>query len=162
MASHSIILLPKRCMLSSHCSKSIGDACHHHTAASALVSMSSSHCSESTGDVCHQLIITLQQVHRWPCWKINSFLSEISVCWSCTEKIIKIERAFSVILQTLPATRRSYQQTLQLPTVAVANLWFNKQLTTANARWRLPSPALVDCIVGCMLTILEFSCHREE
>ena len=35
-----------------------------------------------------------------PRWKINSFLSEISVCWSCTEKItLKIERAFSVILR---------------------------------------------------------------
>ena len=41
-----------------------------------------------------------------------SFLSEISVCWSCTEKIrIKIERAFSVILRASPATRRrSVQQ----------------------------------------------------
>ena len=84
-----------------------------------------------------------------PCWKINSFLSEISVCCSCTEKItIKIERAFSVILQALPATCRSFQQTPQLPTVAVANLRFNKQLVTANARWCLPSPALVDCIVN--------------
>ena len=39
-----------------------------------------------------------------PCWKINSFLSEISVCRSCTEKIIKIERAVSVILRASPAT----------------------------------------------------------
>ena len=44
-------------------------------------------------------------------WKINSFLSEILVCWSCTEKItIKIEKAFSVILRALPATRHSFQQ----------------------------------------------------
>ena len=83
-----------------------------------------------------------------PCWKINSFLSEISVCWSCTKKItIEIEIAFFVILWALPATRRSFQQSSQLPTVAVANLRFNKQLATANARWRLPSPALVDCVI---------------
>ena len=30
----------------------------------------------------------LSTVSIWkPCWKINSFLSEILVCWSCTEKI---------------------------------------------------------------------------
>ena len=44
-----------------------------------------------------------------PCWKINIFLSEISVCWSCTEKIIKIERAFSIILRASQATRHSFQ-----------------------------------------------------
>ena len=44
------------------------------------------------------------------CWKINSFLFEITVCWSCTEKItIQIERAFSVILRASVATRRSFQ-----------------------------------------------------
>ena len=47
-------------------------------------------------------------------WKINSFLSEISVCWSCTEKItIKIERAFSVILRASPAICHSFQQSPQ-------------------------------------------------
>ena len=79
-----------------------------------------------------------------PRWKINSFLSEISVCWSCTEKIrIKIERAFSVILWASPATRRSFQPSLQRPTVAAENLRFNTQLATANARWRLPSHTIV-------------------
>ena len=49
-----------------------------------------------------------------PRWKINSFLSEISVCWSCTEKItIKIERAFSVISVTASSCRRSFQQSPQ-------------------------------------------------
>ena len=44
----------------------------------------------------------LGEWHYGPCWKIHSFLSEVSVCWSCTEKItIKIERAFSVILRGL-------------------------------------------------------------
>ena len=75
-----------------------------------------------------------------PRWKINSFLSEISVCWSCTEKItIKIERAFSVILLASPATRSSFQLSPQLPTVTAANLGFNAQLATANARWRFAS-----------------------
>ena len=54
----------------------------------------------------------------------------------------------TVILRVSLATRRSFQHSRQLPTVAVANLWFNKQLATANARWHLPSPALVDCIVN--------------
>ena len=54
----------------------------------------------------------------WPRWKINSFLSEISVCWSCMEKImIKIGRAFSVILRASPAIRRSSQPSPQHPTV---------------------------------------------
>ena len=77
----------------------------------------------------------------WPRrWKINSFLSEISVCWSCTEKItIKIERAFSTILLASPATHRSFQLSPQLPTVTAANLGFNAQLATANARLRLAS-----------------------
>ena len=62
-------------------------------------------------------------------WKINCFLFEILVCWSCTKKItIKIERAFSIILLALSATRCSFQQWPQLPTVTVANLRFNKQL----------------------------------
>ena len=75
-----------------------------------------------------------------PRWKINSFLSEILVCWSCMEKItIKIERAFSVILLASPATRRSFQLSPQLPTVTAANLGFNAQLATANAWWRLAS-----------------------
>ena len=47
-----------------------------------------------------------------------SFLSEVSVCWSCAEKIIKIEGAFSVIL---PATHHSFQQLLQLLTVTAAS-----------------------------------------
>ena len=48
------------------------------------------------------------------CQKINSFLFEISVCWSCTEKrTIKIERAFSVILRASPATRHNFQLSLQ-------------------------------------------------
>ena len=81
-----------------------------------------------------------------PRWKINSFLSEISVCWSCTEKItIKTERAFSVILLASPATRRSFQLSPQLPTVKAANLGFNAQLATANARWRLAS-LLIRCL----------------
>ena len=87
-----------------------------------------------------------QQINLWPTshfrpkWKINSFLSEISVCWSCTEKItIKIERAFSAILLASPATRRSFQLSTRLPTVTAANLGFNAQLATANARWRLAS-----------------------
>ena len=53
-----------------------------------------------------------------PRWKINSFLSEISVCWSCTEKItLKIERAFSVILRASPAICGSFQPSPQRPTV---------------------------------------------
>ena len=52
-----------------------------------------------------------------PWWKINSFLSEIMVCWSCMEKIIKIKRAFSVIFWASPATRRSFQPLPQHPTV---------------------------------------------
>ena len=53
-----------------------------------------------------------------PRWKINSFLSEISVCWSCTEKItLKIERAFSVILRASPAIPWSFQPSPQHPTV---------------------------------------------
>ena len=55
-------------------------------------------------------------------WKINRFLSEVLVCWSCAEKItIKIERAFSVTLWALPATRRSFQQSPQLPTVTATS-----------------------------------------
>ena len=82
-----------------------------------------------------------------PRWKINSFLSEISVCWRCTEKIIiQIERAFSVILRASPATRRSFQPSPQHPTVAAENLRFNTPLATANARWCLPSHTIVDCI----------------
>ena len=51
-----------------------------------------------------------------------SCLSQVSVCWSCTEKMtIKIERAFSVILWASPATRRSFQLLPQLPTVAAAS-----------------------------------------
>ena len=56
-----------------------------------------------------------------PCWKINSFLSEISACWSYKEKI---ERVFSVILWALPATRRSFQQLPQQN----SNLMHNWQL----------------------------------
>ena len=57
-----------------------------------------------------------------PSWKINSFLSEVLVCWSFTEKItIKIERAFSIILWASPVTRRSFQQSLQSPAVAVTS-----------------------------------------
>ena len=52
-----------------------------------------------------------------PRWKINSFLSEISVCWNSAEKItIKIEKAFSVILRALPAIRSSFQPSPQQPT----------------------------------------------
>ena len=82
-----------------------------------------------------------------PRWKINSFLSEISVCWRCTEKItIQIERAFSVILRASPATLRSFQPLPQHPIVAAENLRFNTPLATANARWRLPSHTILDCI----------------
>ena len=82
-----------------------------------------------------------------PRWKINSFLSEISVCWRCAEKLtIQIERAFSVILQASLATCRSFQPLPQRPTVATENLRFNTPLATANARWRLPSHTIVDCI----------------
>ena len=82
-----------------------------------------------------------------PRWKINSFLSEITVCWRCTEKItIQIERAFSVILRASPATHRSFQPLPRHPTVATENLRFNTPLATANARWRLPSHTIVDCI----------------
>ena len=53
-----------------------------------------------------------------PWWKINSFLSEISDCWSCTEKIrIKKERAFSIILWASPAICRSLQQCRSKPHV---------------------------------------------
>ena len=52
-----------------------------------------------------------------PRWKINSFLSEISVCWSSAEQItIKIERAFSVMLRASPAIRCSFQPSPQHPT----------------------------------------------
>ena len=82
-----------------------------------------------------------------PRWKINSFLSEISVCWRCMEKItFQIERAFSVILRASSATRRSSQPSPQHPTVAAENLRFNTPLATANARWHLPSHTIVDCI----------------
>ena len=65
----------------------------------------------------------------WARLEIHSFLSEVSVCWSCREKItIKIERAFSAILRASPTTRRSFQQSPQLSTVAATsssccNLW---------------------------------------
>ena len=83
-----------------------------------------------------------------PCWKINSFLSEVSVCWSCTEKIIKIERAFSVILRALPVTRRSFQhfrsfqQSPQLPTVAATsssccNLWKLSHICFQVPNWEV-------------------------
>ena len=56
-----------------------------------------------------------------PCWKINSFLPEVSVCWRCTDKrTVKIESTFSVTLPASPATRRSFQQSPQLPAVAPA------------------------------------------
>ena len=67
-----------------------------------------------------------------PRWQINS--SEISVCWSCVEKIIKIKRALSVILLASPASCHSFQLSLQLPTVTPANIGFNAQWATANAR----------------------------
>ena len=89
----------------------------------------------------------LLKQNKNPRWKINSFLSEISVCWRCTEKItIQIERAFSVILRASPATLRSFQASPQHPTVAAENLRFNTSLATANARWCLPSHTIVDCI----------------
>ena len=70
-----------------------------------------------------------------PCWKINSFLSEISVCWSCTEKItIKIERAFSVILRALPATRRSFQQSPQKTSDLIHNWQLQMQDGIFQAR----------------------------
>ena len=56
-----------------------------------------------------------QTANTRPCWKINSFLSEISVCWSWMEKItIKIERAISVFAGL--ASNLS-----QLPAVAAAS-----------------------------------------
>ena len=55
------------------------------------------------------------------CWKINSFLPEVSVCRRCTEKIIKIEKAFSVLLWASQATCRSFQQSPQLPAVTAAS-----------------------------------------
>ena len=65
-----------------------------------------------------------------PCWKIDSFMPEVLVCWRCTEKItIKIERAVSVILRASPATRCSFQQLLQCPAVAV---------TSGNSHIRFP------------------------
>ena len=53
----------------------------------------------ASSEVCTEKIrMAINKVMEEPRWKINSFLSEISVCWSCTEKItLKIERAFSVI-----------------------------------------------------------------
>ena len=75
---------------------------------------------------CYDIMMTTKV--SVPCWKINSFLPEVSVCWRCTEKIIKIERAFSVILRASPATRRSFQQSPQLPAVTTANLQFNTQI----------------------------------
>ena len=94
--------------------------------------------------------LTIRQLTLQPRWKINSFLSEISVCWRCTEKITIqiefIERAFSVILRASLATRRSSQPSPQHPSVAAENLRFNTPLATANARWRLPSHTTVDCI----------------
>ena len=59
---------------------------------------------------------------------------------------IQIQRAFSVILRTSPATRCSFQPLPQHPTVAAENLRFNTPLATANTRWRLPSHTIVDCI----------------
>ena len=64
-----------------------------------------------------------------PRWKINSFLSEISVCWSCMEKItIKIERAFFVILRASSAIRRSFQPLPQHPTVPQQTLDWQLQM----------------------------------
>ena len=69
-----------------------------------------------------------------PCWKMNSFLSEVLVCWSCTEKItIKIERAFSVILQASSVTSSSFQQSPQLPTVGAAS---NSCCNTSSPLWK--------------------------
>ena len=64
-----------------------------------------------------------QNRDQWkPRWKINSLLSEISICWSCTEKItIKIERAFSVISVAASSCHRSFQLSPQLPAVAAAS-----------------------------------------
>ena len=60
--------------------------------------------------------------NRDPWWKINSFLSEVTVCWSCMEKItIKMERAFSIILRALLVTHHNFQQSLQLPALATAS-----------------------------------------
>ena len=83
---------------------------------------------------------------RIPRWKINSCLSEISVCWSCTEKItFKIERAFSVILRASPAIPRSFQPSPQHQTV-LQQTSLNTQLSTANASWRLSNHTIVDSI----------------
>ena len=96
--------------------------------------------------------------HTMPRWKINSFISEISVCWRCTEKItIQTERAFSVILRASPATHRSFQPLPQHPTVAAENLRFNTPLAIANARWRLPSHTIVDCICSVSASVY---CNR--
>ena len=51
----------------------------------------------ATISLCCCLVIVVfsysYRVSLLPCWKINSFISEISVCWSCKEKkTIKIER----------------------------------------------------------------------
>ena len=46
----------------------------------------------------------------------------------------------------LAATLRSFQPSRQHTTVAAENLRFNTPLATANARWRLPSHTIVDCI----------------
>ena len=74
-----------------------------------------------------------------PRWKINSFLSEISVCCSCTKKItIKIERAFSVIS---PATRRSFQEPPQ------KNLRFKTQLATAMQDGVFQARGFVVCML---------------
>ena len=75
-------------------------------------------------EVAMDLVRVTERSSAPPCWKINSFLSEISVCLSCTKKIIKIERAFFVILRASLATRRSFQLLPQ----QTSNLIHNWQL----------------------------------
>ena len=83
----------------------------------------------------------------YPWWKINSFLSKISVCWSCTDKNNNSNRksifhhiaGLACNPSQLPAIAASSNS-------AAANLRFNTQWATANARWHLPSHTIVDCI----------------
>ena len=84
-----------------------------------------------------------------PRWKINSFLSEISVCWICTEKItLKIERARSVILRASPAICRSVQQCRSKPQIkyTIGNCKCKMASFKPHHRW------LYQRFVVCMLT----------
>ena len=79
-------------------------------------------------------------------WKIHSFLSEVSVCWSCTEKQqLKQKEHFPSYcsLRALPATCRSFQQSPQPPAVAITS----GNSPSLMSRKQFPSAKLGSCFL---------------